>query len=93
MRRTVPKPGTDWSKFITVIKGIPGTDHIIGRHRHRRWTVIYYLSESDPLIVNDSDSLDVSPGTIVCLAPLAYHACPQITKKRIIVAIQVDAET
>ncbi len=76
----VPCPCGQAFRILTKSDGGPASFHIVhiqGRatkHRHRRFTEMYYCLEGSGQIELDEQTHDFTPGTVVLIPPGVAHA-------------------
>ena len=71
LRALVPKPGTDYAKFVSVVVK-PGK--AIRDHKHEgNWTALYYVDPADTPITIEGEPYLPEKGEVVVLKPGQVH--------------------
>ena len=84
IRAACPMPGNDWSKFMSVEMK---RGEIIESHKHAEHLVLYYPEEAGAVIVVPQ------PGTTLYLPPGTLHSVPEVPRKRMSIAMLIEAKT
>jgi quercetin dioxygenase-like cupin family protein len=89
LRERVPKPGTDYVKFMTVLVGPGEKVSSIDVHAHPEHTILYYV---EPGVIQIADWPPVMPmaGGFVYLPPNTDHSVPKPKNRRVSVAMTVE---